>query len=76
MVFGEFEILDEPNQNVFTYSKKGQNTSLLVVLNFSDKVQKFEKPDTLKGDNWKLLVGNVEGPSEELQAFEGRVILF
>jgi alpha-glucosidase len=76
MVFGEFEILDEPNQNVFTYSKKGQSTSLLVVLNFSDKVQKFEKPDTLKGDNWKLLVGNVEGPSEELQAFEGRVILF
>ncbi|OGE52222.1 hypothetical protein PENARI_c011G09268 [Penicillium arizonense] len=75
MVFGEFEILDEPNQNVFTYSKKGLNTSLLVVLNFSDKVQKFEKPDTLKGDNWKLLVGNVEGPSEELQAFEGRVIL-
>jgi alpha-glucosidase len=75
MVFGEFEILDEPNQNVFTYSKKGVNTSLLVVLNFSDKVQKFEKPDTLKGDNWKLLVGNVEGPSEELQAFEGRVIL-
>ncbi|KAJ6089954.1 hypothetical protein N7467_005170 [Penicillium canescens] len=75
MVFGEFETLDEPNQNVFTYSKKGLNTSLLVVLNFSDKVQKFEKPDTLKGDNWKLLVGNVEGPSEELQAFEGRVIL-
>ncbi|KAJ6007106.1 hypothetical protein N7522_005457 [Penicillium canescens] len=75
MVFGEFEILDEPNQNVFTYTKKGQNTSLLVVLNFSDKVQTFEKPDTLMADNWKLLVGNVEGPSEELQAFEGRVIL-
>jgi alpha-glucosidase len=75
MVFGEFEILDEPNQSVFTYSKKGQNKSLLVVLNFSDKAQKFEKPDTLKGGNWKLLVGNVEDPSEELQAFEGRVIL-
>ncbi|KAJ6101140.1 hypothetical protein N7499_000770 [Penicillium canescens] len=75
MVFGEFEILDEPNQNVFTYTKKGQNTSLLVVLNFSDKVQTFEKPDILMADNWKLLVGNVEGPSEELQAFEGRVIL-
>jgi alpha-glucosidase len=74
-VFGDFEILDEPNQSVFTYSKKGQNRTLLVVLNFSDKPQTFERPDTLKGDNWKLLAGNVENPSEELQAFEGRVIL-
>ncbi|KAJ5297411.1 hypothetical protein PENANT_c005G06893 [Penicillium antarcticum] len=75
MVFGEFEIVDEPNQSVFTYTKKGQNNSLLVVLNFSDKPQKFENPDTLKGDKWELLVGNVKDPSEELHAFEGRVIL-
>jgi alpha-glucosidase len=74
-VFGDFEILDEPNQSVFTYSKKGQNRTLLVVLNFSDQPHTFERPDTLKGDNWKLLAGNVENPSEELQAFEGRVIL-
>ncbi|KAJ5762493.1 uncharacterized protein N7511_005875 [Penicillium nucicola] len=75
MVFGEFEIVDEPNQSVFTYTKKGQNMNLLVVLNFSDTAQRFEKPDTLQDHDWKLLVGNVEDPSDTLQAFEGRVIL-
>jgi len=75
MVFGSFEILDEPNQSVFTYFKKSQNHTVFVALNFSNKVQRFEKPDVVKSD-WKLLASNVEGPQEELQAFEGRVFLF
>ena len=74
MVFGEFEIFDEANQSVFTFSKKSKSQTLLVVLNFSDKEQTFEKPDTGKAD-WKLLVGNVEDSQEALQAFEGRVFL-
>jgi oligo-1,6-glucosidase len=74
MVFGSFEILDEPNQSVFTYFKRSQNQTLFVALNFSDQVQKFEKLETGKGD-WKLIASNVEDPQEELQAFEGRVFL-
>ena len=73
MVFGEFEILDEANQSVFTFLKKSKNRTLLVILNFSDKTQSFEKPDT--GSDWKLLLGNVEDSQEALQAFEGRVFL-
>jgi alpha-glucosidase len=75
LVFGEFDILDEPNQSVFTYTKKSRNQTILVVLNFSDTTQKFEKPDSVKSENWKLLVGNVDGHNEDLQAFEGRVFL-
>lgn len=74
MVFGEFEVLDESNQSVFTFSKKGPSQTLIVILNFSDTVQKFEKPHTVTNE-WTLLVSNVEDPREELQAFEGRVFL-
>lgn len=74
MVFGEFEILDESNQSVFTYTKKSQSQShtLFVVLNFSDTVQRV---GTEVKSDWKLLASNVEVPQEGLQAFEGRVFL-
>jgi alpha-glucosidase len=72
MVFGEFEMLDEPNQGVFTFTKKRHGQTLFVTLNFSDKPQKVDSE--VKGD-WKLLASNVEEPREELQAFEGRVYL-
>ncbi|KAI2770065.1 CAZyme family GH13 [Penicillium roqueforti] len=75
LVFGEFEILDEPNQSVFTYTKTNHNQTILVVLNFSNTTQKFEKPDSVKSENWKLLASNVDGHNEDLHAFEGRVFL-
>ncbi|KAJ5476227.1 Glycoside hydrolasesuperfamily [Penicillium sp. IBT 31633x] len=76
LVFGDFDLLDEPNQNVFTYTKTSRDRTSLVVLNFSDTPQKFEKPDDLKSkENWKLLASNVDELKEELQAFEGRVYL-
>ncbi|KAJ5202827.1 hypothetical protein N7449_004906 [Penicillium cf. viridicatum] len=75
LVFGEFETIDEPNQSVFTYTKTNHNQTVLVVLNFSDTTQKFEKPASVKSEDWKLLASNVDGHNEDLQAFEGRVFL-
>ncbi|KAE8406901.1 glycoside hydrolase superfamily [Aspergillus pseudonomiae] len=74
MVFGEFEILDEQNEKVFTYIKRGQGQSVLVVLNFSEETLKFEKPAAVQDP--KVLLRNVEGNLNELQPFEGRVLLF
>ncbi|KAJ5567200.1 Glycoside hydrolase superfamily [Penicillium sp. DV-2018c] len=74
LVFGDFDILDESNESVFTYTKTSQDRTVLVVLNFSDRSQKFEKSGILKTDS-KLLASNVDDIQEDLQAFEGRVIL-
>ncbi|OGM49586.1 maltase [Aspergillus bombycis] len=74
MVFGEFEILDEQNEKVFTYIKRGQEQSVLVVLNFSEDTLTFEKPAAVQDP--KVLLRNVEGDLSKLQPFEGRVLLF
>lgn len=73
-VFGDFEILDEANEKVFTYIKRGQKQSALIVLNFSDDTLKFKQPAGVQ--DAKVLLRNVEGDLNELQPFEGRVLLF
>ncbi|CAI7664471.1 unnamed protein product [Penicillium glandicola] len=73
LVFGEFDIIGEPNQSVFTYTKTSRNQTVLVVLNFSDTTQKFEKPESVKSEDWTLLASNVNGHKEDLEAFEGRL---
>lgn len=75
LVFGDFDIIDEPNQSVFTFTKTRRDQTILVVLNFSETPQKFEKPESIKSDDWRLLANNVNELTEDLQAFEGRVFL-
>ncbi|KAA8641956.1 hypothetical protein EYZ11_010228 [Aspergillus tanneri] len=75
-VSGNFELVDEANENVFTYFKKGHTQSVLIVLNFSEANQKFQKPNVMVDKDLKVLISNVEGGLEdELQPFEGRVFL-
>ncbi|PLB53877.1 glycoside hydrolase [Aspergillus steynii IBT 23096] len=75
-VFGTFELLDEGNEKTFTYLKKSQDRTVLLVLNFSEEGQKFEKPATLEGQELSLLFGNVDNRSgDELLPFEGRAYL-
>lgn len=75
-VFGTFELLDEANEKTFTYLKKSQDRTVLILLNFTEETQRFEKPTALEGQNISLLFGNADGKTDdELMPFEGRAYL-
>lgn len=75
-VFGTFELLDEANEKTFTYLKKSQDRTVLILLNFTEETQRFEKPTALEGQNISLLLGNADGKTDdELMPFEGRAYL-
>lgn len=72
MIFGTFEIHDLENEKTFTFTKKGDRETLVVVLNFSAEKQKIEVP----GGKKQLLVssaGQDQQDSEELAPYEGRI---
>lgn len=75
-VFGTFELLDEANEKTFTYLKKSQDRTVLILLNFTEETQRFEKPTALEGQIISLLFGNADGKTDdELMPFEGRAYL-
>jgi oligo-1,6-glucosidase len=75
-VHGDFRLYDPSNENTFTYAKVQGGKMALVVLNFTEEEQKFEKPEELAGRKWERLVSNYpEGKEDVLKGFEGRVYL-
>lgn len=75
-VFGIFELLDEGNQKIFSYLKTWKEQCMLVVLNFSEEPQPFQKPMELQNRDLKLFVSNIGKPVSgecELQPYEGRI---
>ncbi|EGV62471.1 alpha-D-glucosidase (maltase) (alpha-amylase) (MALT) (MAZS) [Yamadazyma tenuis] len=69
-VYGDLEILDFDNQKTFSFLKKSDDKTVLVVLNFTDKEIDFEP--LVKGD-LKLLHSNYTKVSQQLEPYEGRV---
>jgi oligo-1,6-glucosidase len=75
-IHGAFEEFDVENENTFVFGKTFGKDRALVVLNFTDKEQEFQRPDL--GGKFELLVGNVEGndgTESSLKAYEGRIYL-
>ena len=48
LIYGSFELLAEENKQVFSYIKKAEDKSCLVVLNFSDREVQFEEKTLLR----------------------------
>lgn len=70
-VYGDFELVDEADENLFIFTKENNGSKALVVCNFTKQNQSFNLPA-----NAKLLVGTHDATEKpELQAFEGRVYL-
>lgn len=88
--YGAFRLYDKDNPNVFAFIKQVQESSqqnppepaqpgkshALVLLNFSDQVQKTPAPE--EAGNGTLAISNYETkqPTSDLQPYEGRVVLF
>lgn len=46
LVYGDYELLDEANENTYTYTRTMGNEKILVVLNFSDNENEVSLPGT------------------------------
>ena len=68
IVYGEFEPLYREDEQIFAYTRKGDQEKLLTVCNFSDQNAEVEVPEEFKGA--ECLITNL-GRKE----FDGKIIL-
>ena len=57
---GRYELVDAENENVYTFLRKGENESLLVVCNFTDRTIDYPVKEYLNGAEGKLVISNYE----------------
>lgn len=79
-VFGDFEIWDHHDQDVFTFTKVNtqngmEKKKLLVFLSFSDEEQPLHYPPDCKGKKMELLASNVDKPGKYMTPWESRVYM-
>ena len=55
---GVYELLDAENENVYTYLRKGENETLVVVANFTDEKIEYQVDESVKAKESKLLISN------------------
>ena len=68
IVYGEFEPLYREDEQIFAYTRKGDQEKLLTVCNFSDKNAEMEIPEEFKGA--ECLITNLDRT-----VFEGKIVL-
>ena len=61
---GRYELVDAENENVYTFLRKGEKESLLVVCNFTDRMIKYPVKEYLNGAEGKLVISNYEDAAE------------
>jgi len=59
LVYGDLDIIDYPNENIFAYTRKLENTGILVILNFKDQLGEFKLPHELDVE-LKWMIGNYD----------------
>ncbi|MFB4162466.1 alpha-glucosidase [Alteribacillus sp. JSM 102045] len=64
VVYGDYELLFEEDEDVFAYTRTLEKETLLVVCNFTDKKVKRDYIPSFVGENKKLLISNDKGRSE------------
>lgn len=78
IVYGDIELIEKENENIFAYIRNFEEQSLLVVLNFSDKQINFTLPESLRINDYKLILCNYTADIEAeetiaLRPYEARV---
>jgi len=79
-VYGYYEVIDEPNQQVYAYKRSIEGKTMLVALNFTSENQAFRLPyvvadlQCLKG-NYEEEIQGEEGNTLQLKPWEARVYL-
>jgi len=70
LIYGSFEVVDQPNENLYIYKRVLDDEALIIMLNHSSEIQKMD----LNIGNSSLEVSNYEGGKmDELQPWEARI---
>ncbi|KAG8685010.1 hypothetical protein FRC09_015013 [Ceratobasidium sp. 395] len=83
MIHGDFTLLSEKDEQIFAYTREYEDTTALIVMNFSRENVSYELPDGLAASNSKIIGGNVLSGQEgsklsaklKLEPYEGQVWL-
>lgn len=76
LVHGEFDDLDNANQDVFVFSKTWRGKRAVAVCNFTDKARALELPAGIGSSKRDMLISSLGGDDgAELGAWEGRLYL-
>jgi glycosidase len=80
IVYGEYELMLEDHSEIFAYTRKLGNETLLVIANFDGGEPAFALPSSFDGTNCEILISNYSGtarPSElkKLRPYEAVVYL-
>ena len=76
-VHGDFELLDEPNEDVFAFKRTLDSSLAVIVLNFTVKDVEFEIPkgaDRSNTDRLRLLVSNSQTSAMESEISPGHTL--
>lgn len=78
-VYGDFELVDRDNENLFAYTRQFEDGKALVVCNFTDRRVEWDSVEDLVGGEEKEVLLNNYGASErfkgELRPYEAVVLL-
>ncbi|KAL2840057.1 glycoside hydrolase [Aspergillus pseudoustus] len=74
LVYGDFRIIDESNENIFIYEKKAGDKCAYVVLNFTREVRHIDLHSIFDIGQFKLIAQSSDHVSlNRLDPFEGRL---
>ncbi|WP_224490672.1 glycoside hydrolase family 13 protein [Robertkochia flava] len=71
LIYGAYQLLDEDNQKVYAYTRKGKEKTFLVLLSFTEEAAEFSLKDIPKVKG-QLVISNDHAPS---QLPEDRIVL-
>ncbi|AGB41485.1 glycosidase [Halobacteroides halobius DSM 5150] len=79
IVYGDYQLLLEDDENIYAYLRELEGEKLLVILNFFAEKPEFKLPDDISFQEQELLISNYDVSKEEgidkinLQPYEARV---
>ncbi|BBI31161.1 glycoside hydrolase family 13 protein [Cohnella abietis] len=62
IVYGEYKLLLQENERIYSYTRTLGDERLLVVLNFFEEPVQFELPETVMYGSFERLIGNYDAP--------------
>lgn len=78
-VYGDFELVDRDNENLFAYTRQFEDQKALVVCNFTDRRVEWDSVENLVGGEVKQVLLDNYGAGEkfkgELRPYEAVVVL-
>lgn len=80
VAYGKYELILDDDENIYSYLRKLNNETLLVICNFSSENSNFVLPANIKYSKKEMLISNYDAISDEiekidLKPYEARVYL-